>query len=88
MSVGKKAIAKSATNKKTRKVGPLSAKDACHSPNTPIMERNATAMLWTMIPVRRGGRKINTSLTRGIIVEFDICKHSARRVKLDGYYLM
>jgi hypothetical protein len=41
-----------------------------------------------MIPVRRGGRKINTSLTRGIIVEFDISERSAGWSMVGGSYLM
>jgi hypothetical protein len=62
-------IAKIAANKYIRKVEALSAWDALQRPTAPIVARSNTAMPCNIIPGRRGGRKINTSLTRGIIVE-------------------
>jgi hypothetical protein len=88
MSTGIRATANRAINKYNRKGGPLSARVACHNPNTPMMVRKSAAKLCTYIPDRRGGRKENTSLTRGIIVEFGIRKLEARRGRMCSIYLI
>jgi hypothetical protein len=58
------------TDIKTRNPGPLSARLALQNPRIPNNVTINNTLPCKIMPGRLGGRKINTSLTRGIIVEF------------------